>query len=43
MGQVTGFIRVVKERFTLRLMFGKDLKDVRELDTAAIWGKSVPD
>lgn len=42
MGQVIGLNRVVKESLTVRMTFGKDLKDVRELDMTAIWGKSVP-
>lgn len=42
MGQVVGLNRVVKESFTVRMIFGKDLKDVRELDMAVICGKSVP-
>lgn len=41
MGQVIGLNRVVKESLTVRMTFGKDLKDVKQLDMAAIWGKSV--
>lgn len=38
---VVGLNRMVKESPTVKMTFGKDLKEVKELDMAAIWGKSV--
>lgn len=32
---------MIKESLTVKVIFGKDLKEVRELDLAAVWGKSV--
>ena len=41
MGWIVGLNRMIKESLIVKMTFGKDLKEVRELDMASIWGKSV--
>lgn len=41
MGWVVGLNRMVKKSLTVKMTFGKDLKEIRELDMAAIWAKNV--
>ena len=41
MGRVVGLNEMVKESLTVKMTFGKDLKEVRESDTAVIWRKSI--
>lgn len=41
MGRVVGLNEMVKESLTVKMTFGKDLKEVRESDMAVIWRKSI--
>ena len=41
MGRVVGLNEMVKESLIMKMAFGKDLKEVRESDTAVIWRKSL--
>lgn len=41
MAWVVGLNRMVKESLTMKMTFGKDVKEVGELAMAAIRGKSV--
>lgn len=41
MGRVVGLNEMVKESLTVKMTFDKDLKGVRESDTAVIWRKSL--